>query len=342
MFERFTDQARRVVVVAQEESRQLNHNYIGAEHILLGLLAVGDGIASRALAQLEVSPDAIRTRVREIIGTGEHPASGHIPFTPDGKKVLEYSLREALRLGHNYIGTEHILLALVRPGDESVASQVLLELGIEHSRVRRAVMQLLTTGESAESVPETPRLLEGAAFAAPRLATCSFCGRDLWDVTYFVVGSNAAICQDCVDASNSVVEDAAARDAGPGELHIPPRASGDPPDEQATAEIVNAFERAFGDPVPGEEARARPIEDVESLLSALEEAGRRYPARGPGSVVVTQVRFRPDAADVRFAVVGYPFEGRAIRDAGTWKVSRDTFCQVLASGGIPCPPRNAP
>jgi len=116
MFERFTDRARRVVVLAQEEARMLNHNYIGTEHILLGLIHEGEGVAAKALESLGISLDAVREQVQEIIGQGQQAPSGHIPFTPRAKKVLELSLREALQLGHNYIGTEHILLGLIREG----------------------------------------------------------------------------------------------------------------------------------------------------------------------------------------------------------------------------------
>ena len=126
MFERFTDRARRVVVLAQEEARMLSHNYIGTEHILLGLIHEGDGIAAKALESLGVSLEAVRAQVEEIIGQGQQAPSGHIPFTPRAKKVLELSLREALQLGHNYIGTEHILLGLIREG-EGVAAQVLAQ-----------------------------------------------------------------------------------------------------------------------------------------------------------------------------------------------------------------------
>ena len=139
MFERFTDQARRVVVIAQEEARALEHNYIGPEHVLLGVLGVRQGVGCRALESLGAVRDGIRDRVVEIVGHGSQPIAGHIPFTPDAKRLLEYSLREALTLGPNYIGTEHIALGLVRPGQDNVATQVLLELGIEHSRVRLAV-----------------------------------------------------------------------------------------------------------------------------------------------------------------------------------------------------------
>ena len=143
MFERFTDRARRVVVLAQEEARLLNHNYIGTEHILLGLIHEGEGVAAKALESLGISLEAVRQQVEEIIGQGGSSPSGHIPFTPRAKKVLELSLREALQLGHNYIGTEHILLGLIREG-EGVAAQVLVKLGADLSRVRQQVIQLLS------------------------------------------------------------------------------------------------------------------------------------------------------------------------------------------------------
>ncbi|GAB76932.1 ATP-dependent Clp protease ATP-binding subunit ClpC [Austwickia chelonae] len=150
MFERFTDRARRVVVLAQEEARMLNHNYIGTEHILLGLIHEGEGVAAKALESLGISLDAVREQVQEIIGTGTQAPSGHIPFTPRAKKVLELSLREALQLGHNYIGTEHILLGLIREG-EGVAAQVLVKLGADLSRVRQTVIQLLSGYQGKET-----------------------------------------------------------------------------------------------------------------------------------------------------------------------------------------------
>ena len=149
MFERFTDRARRVVVLAQEEARALNHNYIGTEHILLGLIQEGEGVAAKALESMGISLDAVRTEVKDIIGTGGHPPSGYIPFTPRAKKVLELALREALQLGHKYIGTEHILLGLIREG-EGVAAQVLVKLGADLSRVRQQVIQLLSGYEGNE------------------------------------------------------------------------------------------------------------------------------------------------------------------------------------------------
>jgi ATP-dependent Clp protease ATP-binding subunit ClpC len=169
MFERFTDRARRVVVLAQEEARMLNHNYIGTEHILLGLIHEGEGVAAKALESLGISLEAVRQQVEEIIGQGQQAPSGHIPFTPRAKKVLELSLREALQLGHNYIGTEHILLGLIREGD-GVAAQVLVKLGADLNRVRQQVIQLLhgyqgkeptsAASGSTESAPSTSLVLD--------------------------------------------------------------------------------------------------------------------------------------------------------------------------------------
>src|ERR1700742_4299257 len=168
MFERFTDRARRVVVLAQEEARMLNHNYIGTEHILLGLIHEGEGVAAKALESLGISLDSVREQVQDIIGQGQQAPSGHIPFTPRAKKVLELSLREALQLGHNYIGTEHILLGLIREG-EGVAAQVLVKLGADLNRVRQQVIQLLSgyqgkepaaSGGPAEGTPSTSLVLD--------------------------------------------------------------------------------------------------------------------------------------------------------------------------------------
>src|SRR5882724_8022823 len=168
MFERFTDRARRVVVLAQEEARMLNHNYIGTEHILLGLIHEGEGVAAKALESLGIALEGVRQQVEEIIGQGQQAPSGHIPFTPRAKKVLELSLREALQLGHNYIGTEHILLGLIREG-EGVAAQVLVKLGADLNRVRQQVIQLLhgyqgkepaAAGAPSETAPSTSLVLD--------------------------------------------------------------------------------------------------------------------------------------------------------------------------------------
>jgi ATP-dependent Clp protease ATP-binding subunit ClpC len=152
MFERFTDRARRVVVLAQEEARTLHHDYIGTEHILLALIREGDGVAAQALESLGITEEAARQQVEEIIGRGQQdPPRGHIPFTPRAKKTLQLSMREAIALGHAYIGTEHILLGLIRLG-EGPATQVLNGLGVDPNRVRQQVIQLV----SARRVQEEP------------------------------------------------------------------------------------------------------------------------------------------------------------------------------------------
>ncbi|MEU6203966.1 ATP-dependent Clp protease ATP-binding subunit [Micromonospora musae] len=175
MFERFTDRARRVVVLAQEEARMLNHNYIGTEHILLGLIHEGEGVAAKALESLGISLEGVRQQVEEIIGQGQQAPSGHIPFTPRAKKVLELSLREALQLGHNYIGTEHILLGLIREG-EGVAAQVLVKLGADLNRVRQQVIQLLSGYQGKE--PAAAGAASGEAAPSTSLVLDQF-GRNL-------------------------------------------------------------------------------------------------------------------------------------------------------------------
>ncbi|HEX9697691.1 MAG TPA: ATP-dependent Clp protease ATP-binding subunit [Actinomycetota bacterium] len=176
MFERFTDRARRVVVLAQEEARMLNHNYIGTEHILLGLIHEGEGVAAKALESLGISLEAVRQQVEEIIGQGQTPPTGHIPFTPRAKKVLELSLREALQLGHNYIGTEHILLGLIREG-EGVAAQVLVKLGADLNKVRQQVIQLLS-GYQGGKEPGAPQGAPGEQTPPGSLVLDQF-GRNL-------------------------------------------------------------------------------------------------------------------------------------------------------------------
>jgi len=156
VFERFTDRAQRVVVLAQEEARMLNHNYIGTEHILLGLIGEGEGVAAKALESLGISLEAVRQQVEKIIGQGQQAPAGHIPFTPRAKKVMELASREALQLGHNYIGTEHILLGLIREG-EGVAAQVLVQLGADLNRVRQQVVQLLHGYQGKQPAADGPR-----------------------------------------------------------------------------------------------------------------------------------------------------------------------------------------
>src|SRR5438034_1783397 len=143
MFERFTERARQVVVLAQEEARTLKHNYIGTEHILLGLLREEEGLAARVLESLDITVERVRAQVVRIVGSGEEVTSGQIPFTPRAKKVLELALRKALSLGHNYIGTEHILLGLVRE-NEGVAARILLDFDADSEKIRNEVIRMLS------------------------------------------------------------------------------------------------------------------------------------------------------------------------------------------------------
>jgi ATP-dependent Clp protease ATP-binding subunit ClpA len=169
MFKRFTDRSRQVVILAQDEARRLDHNYIGTEHILLGLIREGDGVAAKALKSLGIGLDIVRQQVEEIIGQGQQAPSGHIPFTPRAKKVLELSLREAQQLGHDYIGTEHILLGLVHEGD-GVAAQVLVKRGADLNRVRQQVIQLLAgraAGEPGPGVEARSEMAEQRAGTGP-------------------------------------------------------------------------------------------------------------------------------------------------------------------------------
>jgi hypothetical protein len=173
MFERFTDRARRAVVLAQEEARRLEHNYIGTEHILLGLVHEGEGIAAQSLGSFGVSLEAARARIEETVGQGEQPPSAHIPFTPRAKKVLELALREALRLNHNYIGTEHILLGLIRES-EGLATQTLVQLGLDLGEVRQRTLELAESEDARETErapvhPAAARVLAPGTLAAPGL-----------------------------------------------------------------------------------------------------------------------------------------------------------------------------
>ena len=186
MFERFTDRARRVVVHSQEEAHLLDHNYIGTEHLLLALVDEGAGVAAEALDQLGVSRQGVRAQIEDIIGHGSSSPSGHIPFTPRSKKVLELSLREARQLGHHYIGTEHILLGLIREG-EGVAAQVLVKMGVTLDQVRNKIIELLGEPPEGRSIEAMPREDIARAVQAPPILpvpaethpVCPHCRRPL-------------------------------------------------------------------------------------------------------------------------------------------------------------------
>jgi ATP-dependent Clp protease ATP-binding subunit ClpC len=167
VFERFTDRARRVVVFAQEEAGLLNHGYIGTEHLLLGVLREEEGVAARALTSMDISLDEVRRQVEEIVGRGKTPPTGHIPFTPRAKKVLELSLRESIELGHNYIGSEHLLLGLLRER-EGVAAQVLVKQGASLDAVRDTVLTLHEHPAEAYDVEPVPEAEPGGGPVCPR------------------------------------------------------------------------------------------------------------------------------------------------------------------------------
>jgi hypothetical protein len=359
VFERFTDRARRVVVLAQEEARLLNHNYIGTEHILLGLIHDQEGVAAKALDALKISHEAVRRQVIDIVGQGEGAPSGHIPFTPRAKKVLELSLREAIGLGHNYIGTEHILLGLVREG-EGVAATIVVALGGNLDRVRAQVIETLAdyqpgSGDVPSSEPEALRLARGIAvppgmsFGANPTSHCSFCGRDLWEVDRYIASPGASICPDCVTTSHDALSAARASDqSGWGPLQLPPRVFGPAPREpSALPAIEHAFRTVFADATTDEE-KAEALEDGSELLTALVEARQRVPALGPVRVHVQRVRFLDEGrARVGFAILlgrgnGPSFEGTAVETNGVWRVSRETFCHVVAMAGVRCPPTSDP
>ena len=200
MFERFTERARRVLVLAQEEARLLDHGFIGTEHIVLGLIQEVDGIAAQALRELDISLTAARAKIAETVGAQVTSASGSPPFTPRAKKVLELALREALQLGHSYIGTEHLLLGVVSEG-EGVGAQVLISLGADLSAVRQHVTHLLA--EAHGVVPSgveagLSRRPRAAGFRRTALVACSFCGLAPPESGQLIAGDNAFICERCV------------------------------------------------------------------------------------------------------------------------------------------------
>jgi predicted DNA-binding transcriptional regulator AlpA len=198
LFTRFTDRARRAVVKGQEEARLLQHNYIGTEHLLLGLLSIEEGLAYEVLSMLGVTIDSARHQVEEMIGRGPSVPEGRIPFTPRGKKVLEIALREALQLGHNYVGTEHVLLGLIRE-KEGVACKALEQLGLERGEVRKAVIATMS-GYGIAKVDVS---------SGDETVRCSFCGKTREQVRSLVAGPGVSICNECIALSGEIVEEEA-------------------------------------------------------------------------------------------------------------------------------------
>jgi hypothetical protein len=334
VFERFTDQARRCVVLAQEEARLLNHGYIGSEHVLLGVVAEGQGLGAGALQSLDVSVDMVRAKVVTLVGRGDRPAPGHIPFTPQAKRALEGALREALRVGDHEIGTEHLLLGLIRDG-ESTAARTLVELEVDLDAVRETISRLRESGGRGEVRHlTTSDVAHGVSFPA-REGVCSFCGRDLWEVGRCVTGSFGVICEECIDTARDVLQRAP---AGSRTVPLPPRVFGAVPDPMAPVAVADAVRAAFGSGAP-DAARVAAVEDGATLAPLYARAARRFP---DVDARVDRMRFDADGADVRFTValgggIGPAFEGRVIRVGDGWRVSRDLFCSVMRVAGVECP-----
>ncbi len=343
MFERFSDRARRAVVLAQEEARLCNHNYIGTEHLLLGLIHEGEGVAAQALAGLGVDLDGVRTQVEAIVHYGNQPPSGHIPFTPGAKKALENSLREALQLAHSYIGTEHILLGLVR-GSESVATQVLANLGVDTTEVRQAVLRLLAgapptplreTASAPERLTVAPRHVVGQA-------ACAFCDRDVYEAGRVVTNQGGVLlCLECATVAVETMQAAGEPTAPLRPLPLPPREFGDPPDSAALGAILSLFERwsnaTFDNDI------LTHVEGGERLAPIQAELRRKWEAAAPPVVyTVSAVRFLGSGtAAVRFqlsALPGRQFDGRVVLVAGEWKIGRETWCDTARLGGVHIPP----
>ena len=197
MFERFTERARQVVVLAQDEARALKHNYIGTEHILLGLLREEEGLAARVLESLDITVEEVRAQVARIVGQGDEVTTGQIPFTPRAKKVLELALREALSLGHNYIGTEHILLGLVRE-NEGVAARILLDFDADAETVRANLLsRLAAPGEAAQRGPARTGFQTGAV---AETVTSFVHGPPRWEYHVLAVDGSDEISADGLNA----------------------------------------------------------------------------------------------------------------------------------------------
>ncbi len=356
MFERFSDRARRVLVLAQEEARLLNHSFIGTEHILLGLIQEQDGVAAKALAAMGVTVDRTRARVEETIqplaGASE---TGSPPFTPRAKKVLELSLRQALQLGHNYIGTEHILLGLIEEG-EGVACQVLVALGVNPSELRREVIQRLggpheeeraTSGWQATSGPTSRNVvLQRASSGArvgpmgPRLFTvCLLCGRDLWEVSHYVTNGSVNVCDVCVTDSANLLEGAVSEERS---LTLPPRVFGEVPDDNAVGDVILAAAKVF----EGKSDEELPLflEDADALRPFMQQARQRV-ATQDITVAVRRIPF--DSADVAWMELtirlggGGPqvgVEGPIRRIEGRWMVTRELMTDIVGRAGVPVPP----
>jgi hypothetical protein len=330
-----------VLVLAQQEARLLNHSFIGTEHLLLGFISEDDGVAARALESLDISLAAARSKVQETIGVAATAPLESPPFTPRAKKVLELALREALQLGHSYIGTEHILLGLVREG-EGVAAQVLISLGADLGRVRQQVIWFMSGqgGEPDLSTEPASRHEIRALRAIVRPEPwCSLCGRELWEFDHFVSARSGAICSECIEGAHEALGKA---NPAQQEVFLAPRVFGKPPDEQAVKAIASLLGIAFSWGTSIEEI-SEAIEGFDELHPFLVLLGERFPIPVVGTAL-ERIRFVDDShAAVQFRLIfsgggSVPRQGRVHRHENRWRVDRQSVAAMLVAGGIRIPP----
>ena len=341
VFERFSDEARHVIVSAQDEARLLQHASIGTEHLLLGVVGEERGLAAAALAECGITLAATRVAVASVVGMGDDVPGRHIPFTPEAKRALELSLREAIQLGDRWIGAEHVLLGLVRVGD--VAGDVLLALGVDPDDVRTAVVAARAGDPSSEPGRATRR-----PFVSQRMPfRCSFCGRDLTDVGRYVRGG-ADICEGCVATAVTALAAADREGAAEARVWLPPHVDGSGPEDAAAA--VEAIEAAFdvvrASTMPAD-AHAVVLDDPADA-AVVQAVHGRFLGRAPeGRIVVQRLQFL-DADTAAVSVVlftglarGAVAGGHVHRRDGCWLVGHDVVAALARSVGVWIPPEEA-
>jgi hypothetical protein len=351
VFERFTDDARRTTVLAQEEARLLGHDHIGSEHLLLGALHSG-GTAAQALAPFGLTLERVRDEVAARTEVGPAVGGGHIPFTADAKKAMEMALREALALGDSNLSTAHLILGVLAV-DDGLGLQVVTAVTDDVDEIRTWLRQnrgLPSTSGPPTAPQDTVRIISsagprplGGAFGGNR---CAFCDRDLWEVQASVAGPHVAICGDCVEAAAVALRDAAASGAPTHDpLPLPPRVFGEPAHTGEAALVVAAVRGAIASELPPDE-QAACMEDGARLVPLIEQAGARF--RGQQiSLVIGALRFVAEHhAQVRYEIVigggpRVPFTGDVVRRDGRWMVTRDTIVHMIGRAGVHPPPDEA-
>lgn len=317
-------------MLAQEEARLLNHDFIGTEHILLGLTGEGRGVAARALASHGMTLEVLREKTGELVGPVLTDPPVSPPFTPRSKSVLELAFRESLRLQHNYIGTEHLLLALINEG-EGVGAQVLISLGTDLGVLRDSVIALMSGASPEISVASRPIPAE------PRRLLCSLCGRDTWESAHYLSADPVTLCAECIETVHQALNNTA---ADVQRIALPPRVFGTPPTEDSVESIASLVSTAFVWDSDPEQLRQQ-IEDFDELYPFLTLAQAR-----PGLHIigadVQAIRFIDEssaAIQLRtfHASTSSQWTGRVRMIDGRWLVSRNTVAEMLRDRGIPVP-----